>query len=474
MESDHDDMVGGLTAKEMSSFFRPIPKLDAPEISKNQSQSRKLIKKKEPKECKKPVRVSKPKEIAKPLKASPDFSEFKDLSIVPIINTSKPLSEQAAEKKDLPDAIHTKTKTENLLCPKCPKEFDKAKTNPSKWKDMLRCHIGLVHYGKELSDEVGSKYDGNKCKACGKISKDNSNKKKHMLFHHTKYVDLVLKEMELAIKNHYDTDKKQHIKVKPLKKLLKPKEVCNNEQFEATDPKRKMEAEKEEINKKVKLDIDETNELADVQDLLQSDNEEEGGKEDNQDDLHQTGGHHEVVADKKEDKEGREKEESREDKEERKDEEKREEDKEREEKDGREEEERKGGENEEEEKEEKTDEVMSIQDQLLKMQEFSSDEDDDEEEDRLQEFEGEDPEEDKEDSVGETATIETEEGGEDSGDKLEDILNFPLDESENAYEGEDESEEMEEISDDEDTETEDVNLPENISDKIDQLLGNIL
>merc|ERR1712129_682053 len=174
------------------------------------------------------------------------------------------MGEESKKMKDLPDAVHTDTKTENLLCPKCPKEFDKIKTNPAKWKDMLRCHIGLVHGGKDLADKARSEYDGNKCKACGKISKDNTNKKKHMLFHHTKYVDLVLKEVEHAIKKHYGSDTRQNIKVKPLEKLLKPQEDCNIEQSEATDPKRKMGAKTEEINKKAKLDIEVTNDFADV------------------------------------------------------------------------------------------------------------------------------------------------------------------------------------------------------------------
>jgi len=449
---------------------------------------------------------SQTKVITQPKTAVADLSEFQSINTVPIISP-KPPSEESTKMKDLPDAVHTETKTENLLCPKCPKEFDKIKTNPAKWKDMLRCHIGLVHYGKDLADKARSEHDGNKCKACGKISKDNTNKKKHMLFHHTKYVDLVLKEVEHAIKKHYGSDTRQNIKVKPLEKLLKPQEDCNIEQSEATDPKRKMGAETEEINKKAKLDIEVTNDFADVQDLLQSDDEEEGGKEDNQDELHETGGHNKVVNVKREEDE--EKERPEEEEKERPEEEEmaeggvREEEEEMEDKEEREEnEEREGGENaeeekeeeeesakreeneeerekeDEEEKEETTDDVMSIQDQLLKMQEFSSDEDDDGEDDRLQEFDGEDPEEDTENSVTETATMEIEEpeadGGEDSGDKLEDILNFPLDEPDNAYEGEDELEEMEDISEDEDTETEDVNLPANLSEKIDQLLGNIL
>ena len=61
-----------------------------------------------------------------------------------------------------------------------------------KKKDKLKCHIGFVHYGQKIKEEIERLFEGNKCTVCMKDLVKMENKRKHLIFNHSKYVDEIL------------------------------------------------------------------------------------------------------------------------------------------------------------------------------------------------------------------------------------------------------------------------------------------
>ena len=127
-------------------------------------------------------------------------------------------------------------KVAEAKCPikSCSRSFTGAK---AKVKDSLKCHIGLIHFNKEIQNLVDREYfvNSNNCKECGKLFSNKSLKRKHLVFNHTKYVkevmDLVNKEIERP-KNSSDdpssspvkqTLNQHHLK-SPFKSPLKPQD----------------------------------------------------------------------------------------------------------------------------------------------------------------------------------------------------------------------------------------------------------
>lgn len=80
----------------------------------------------------------------------------------------------------------------------------------AKIKEKLICHIGLIHFFKEIQDLVDREYfiGSSNCKDCGKLLPSKSMKKKHLVFNHTKYVtkiiNLVNKVIESSNRNQYN------------------------------------------------------------------------------------------------------------------------------------------------------------------------------------------------------------------------------------------------------------------------------
>ena len=233
---------------------------------------------------------------------------------------------------------------DGVKCPSCPRMFA---MSAAKLKDNLRCHIGMIHYGQQLLDEVEKFYKADKCKECGHAGKHNAQKKKHMLFHHTEYVAEVLSVVDKAIKSGKEGRMKDE--------KSEDAKVADDGDLNVSKRKREEDNSGEE-SKSLKLDpqlkVVNLKELtmtahAEVEDLLMSDDEDD--LEDAQD--KDAGREQESL------KEDANLEEAMDDNNVR---------------DG------------------QSSEVLSIQDQLLQMQDLSSEEDEDEDaDDRLKEFVGE-------------------------------------------------------------------------------------
>ena len=229
---------------------------------------------------------------------------------------------------------------DGIKCPSCPRIFARG---AAKLKDNLRCHIGMIHYGQELLAEVEKFYQDGKCKECGRDGKDNAQKKKHMLFHHTGYVAEVLNVVDKAIKG-----KKEDREEDGKSKLAKVADGDLN-----GSKRKREEGHSEEESKSLKVDpklkvadleklTTVTTAHAEVEDLLMSDDE------DDLEDAHDTEANAEEDVNLEEALDA------------------------------------------ENAKDEQSSEVLSIQDQLLQMQDLSSEEDEDEDaDDRLKEFVGE-------------------------------------------------------------------------------------
>ena len=117
--------------------------------------------------------------------ASGTNDSFMKAMVTTTCETSKP-SENISE--------HHAPQNLSVKCPKCPKLFD-----GSLLKNRLRCHIGNVHYGRELRNEVKLHFKENKCQRCKKYCKTETVKSRHLLFKHTKYVDIIRNQASRAL-----------------------------------------------------------------------------------------------------------------------------------------------------------------------------------------------------------------------------------------------------------------------------------
>ena len=73
-------------------------------------------------------------------------------------------------------------------CPKCPRTFSGTKV-----KDLLKCHVGLIHFHNEVVSEIQTYFNNsNNCRDCGKVYTTQSSRKKHLVFNHSKYVQQVM------------------------------------------------------------------------------------------------------------------------------------------------------------------------------------------------------------------------------------------------------------------------------------------
>ena len=84
-----------------------------------------------------------------------------------------------------------------LNCQKCGSTFS---GTASKIKFELRSHIGLSHYKKQLLNEVKNMFVDFKCVDCDKEFKRSDQQQIHLLYNHTKWVELILGETEKMLK----------------------------------------------------------------------------------------------------------------------------------------------------------------------------------------------------------------------------------------------------------------------------------
>jgi len=120
------------------------------------------------------------------LNVSNSHQVIKQDESTPILNTLKPSpnNRKKFEKRD-------------VKCPSCPRVFTGTQ---GRLKDMLRCHLGSIHFQDEILGEV-KKYFGNsvKCRVCNKVFQNATTKKKHLTFNHTKLVDEILSIVTNAV-----------------------------------------------------------------------------------------------------------------------------------------------------------------------------------------------------------------------------------------------------------------------------------
>ena len=82
-----------------------------------------------------------------------------------------------------------------VKCPMCSKTF-----GGSQKKDKLKSHIGNVHYGRKIKEEIERLFEGNKCTVCMKDVVEIVNKKRHLVYNHSKYVQEIQSATNEAMK----------------------------------------------------------------------------------------------------------------------------------------------------------------------------------------------------------------------------------------------------------------------------------
>ena len=120
-------------------------------------------------------------------------------------NVSEPIKSPRASTSNSEKgcSIMNNKKVPEANCPvkKCSRLFTGAKV-----KDSLKCHIGRMHFNQEIQDLVDREYfvDSNKCKYCGKLFSNQSTKRKHLVFNHTKYVQEIMNLVNKAVERSKD------------------------------------------------------------------------------------------------------------------------------------------------------------------------------------------------------------------------------------------------------------------------------
>jgi len=118
----------------------------------------------------------------------------------PNLNTLKPFPSKSVRKK---------FEKRDVKCPSCPRIFT---GTLGRLRDMLRCHLGNIHYQKEISVEVKNYFgNGVKCNACNKVFQNATSKKKHLTFNHTKFVDKILSIVTNAVDDDQGSNSNEEV-----------------------------------------------------------------------------------------------------------------------------------------------------------------------------------------------------------------------------------------------------------------------
>ena len=120
-----------------------------------------------------------------------ELSGTKENTVVSVeIAASDALNEEQKVPSDKEmNEFMTKASTKHeAKCPRCPRTFSGPKV-----KDLLKCHVGLIHFHNEVVSEIQTYFNNsNNCRDCGKVYTNQSSRKKHLVFNHTKYVQQVM------------------------------------------------------------------------------------------------------------------------------------------------------------------------------------------------------------------------------------------------------------------------------------------
>ena len=99
-----------------------------------------------------------------------------------------------------------KKRVHKAKCPmsNCSRQFTGAKIKYL--EELLKSHIGLIHFNKELLNLIEREYfvNSNNCKGCGKFFSTKTQMKKHLVLNHTKYVNEAMKLVNKAIEKSND------------------------------------------------------------------------------------------------------------------------------------------------------------------------------------------------------------------------------------------------------------------------------
>ena len=182
----------------------------------------------------------------------------------------------SCEKSNIKVSSNTSTKDFSddglVQCPHCESKFARPNTSIAKFE--LRSHIGQSHYKEELLMEALRIFKENKCSLCEKMFKTKDQQVIHLLYNHTRWVEVIAAEADLAMERNVfsnreegavvklvptlgsdqavklaPTSKEAAIKLVPTSKLLSP-QAKKEEDGKRTDKDRVEKVKKLEENAK--------------------------------------------------------------------------------------------------------------------------------------------------------------------------------------------------------------------------------
>ena len=131
------------------------------------------------------------------MKETPEsYQDFHNKEIEESDNLETAQTQPNIPEQSVPGSNDTK-KVKEAKCPNCSRQFS---GTSSRLRDMMRCHLGQIHFQSELMVEIKAYFPNSVvCKECKKSFQSTSAKKKHLVFHHTRFVDMIQSIVSRAI-----------------------------------------------------------------------------------------------------------------------------------------------------------------------------------------------------------------------------------------------------------------------------------
>ena len=127
---------------------------------------------------------------------------------------------------------------EEVKCNSCERRFVGSR---SKLKDKLKCHIGNIHFNREMKHEISIFFDSNnKCKRCGKFYHQDNMKRKHLTFNHSYLVDKIMDCVYRCLDPDSKTKETKNVDVEALLK-------SDNESSDEEEVSRSADVEEEDL-----------------------------------------------------------------------------------------------------------------------------------------------------------------------------------------------------------------------------------
>ena len=126
-------------------------------------------------------------DLLNPILVSPSKTVKVGSALIPVVTASPKVAEASSTMIE-------------IKCPKCPQKFSGA---PTKVADLLKAHLGNIHFHNQLTEEIKKIFVHKKCNICKEdINGGVSGRKKHLLFSHSLFLD----EIQLLIKSTFQGD----------------------------------------------------------------------------------------------------------------------------------------------------------------------------------------------------------------------------------------------------------------------------